>query len=262
MKIVTYLLGALLAAAIGAAALFYFMTFQPMYLEYERMKTGMPGLEKAQGELRKYKAKETQENQQLAWAVPVMEELSKNLAAEITAGKAEIAQTKTGIIVNIAEDVLYTPRSVTFAGKDAAPVLQRIAAALAHNELKGKEIIIGNSTDAVPAQGKGKKKILPKEARTLSAERSLALARYLEQNKVDKDALVAAGYPAKLPDNGLKIKDHKTIITIQNPAAAAGQPKPAPAPAKPEGKTEAPSAPDAQPAPKTIPLKPAEPKGQ
>ena len=30
MKIVTYLLGALLAAALGAAALFYFMTFQPM----------------------------------------------------------------------------------------------------------------------------------------------------------------------------------------------------------------------------------------
>ena len=57
MKIVTYLLAALLIAALAAAALFYFSTFQPLAAEFARMKAGMPEVDKAKAELKKYKEK-------------------------------------------------------------------------------------------------------------------------------------------------------------------------------------------------------------
>lgn len=251
MKIVTYLLAAFLVAALGAAALFYFSTFEPMLADYTRMKQGLPEFDKAKAELKKYKEKEAKEAGKTAWLPPALDALNAGLIEEIKTGKVEISNAGDGIVINISEEILYTPRSVTFAGKEAQPLLQKLAAALANKDLKGKMIIVGNTTDAVPAQGKGRKKIPPKEARTLAADRSLQLVRNLEQNKVDSEMLVAAGYPAKLHDTGFKIKDHKTIILIENlpaPAVAADQSKQT---------TQAPQA-----APKTIPLKPAQPSGQ
>ena len=271
MKIATYLLGAMLAAALGAAALFYFQTFQPMQAEYAKMKPAMPELDKAKAELRKYKAKETQET---GWIAPVVNDMSKQLEAEINAGKAEVTATGGGIVVNISEEILYTPRSVTFH-KDSKPLLQKLATILSNKDLNGKEIVVANLTEAAPAQGKGRKKIPPKDARTLAADRSLALTKWLEQNKVDQQGLIAAGYGAKLPDTGFKIKDHKTMIVISNPptpaaAPVAAQPKPVPAsaqaPAPQAGeKPVAPpaaGAPQPQPKPQPIPLKPTAPKGQ
>jgi outer membrane protein OmpA-like peptidoglycan-associated protein len=259
MKIATYLLGALLAAAIGAAALFYFMTFQPMAAEYERMKAGLPALDKAKAELKQYKEKEAKQAQETAWIKPVMDELQKGLDEEIKAGKAEVAAAGTGIVVNISEDRLYTDGSVTFA-KDSRPLLAKLAAFLAHKDLKGKTIIIGNTTDAVPARGKGKKRTPPREARALAADRSVALTKYLEQNNVEKDSLVAAGFGAKLPDTGFKIKDHKTVISVANPTAPDVPVAVQPAPAKPADTAGQPPAGAQQ--QKTIPIKPAEPKGQ
>ncbi len=265
MKVATYLLAALLIAALAAAALFYFSTFQPMLADYTRMKTGMPELDKAKAELKKYKEKEAKET---AWIKPAVEALNAGLSDEIKTGKAEVTAASTRIVINISEDILYTPRSMTFA-KDSPQLRLKLATLLGSKELKGKEIIVGNTTDAVSALGKGRKKIVPKDARTLAADRSVALAKYLEQNKVEPETLVAAAYAAKLPDTGFKIKDHKTFIIIENPPApsgapaAAAQPKPAPAPAaKPGEKTETQPAPGAPAAPKTIPLKPAQPKGQ
>ncbi len=261
MKIVTYLLGALLAAALGAAALFYFTTFQPMLTDYTRMKAGMTELDKAKAELKRYKEKEARET---GWVPSAVDALNSGLADEIKAGKAEVAAVGGGVVVNISEQLLYTPASVTFA-KESPQLRLKLAALFGGKEIKGKALFIGNTTDAVPVQGKGKKKIPPKDARTLAADRSLALAKFLEQNKVDQETLIAAAYAAKVPDAGFKIKDHKTIILIENqpaPSAAkqeAAQPKSAPAP-KPAVPQAAPAAPQA--APKAIPLKPAQPKGQ
>lgn len=259
MKIATYLLGALLAAALGAAALFYFQTFRPMQAEYAKMKPAMPELDKAKAELKRYKTKESQET---AWMAPVVADINTKLADEVKAGKAEVAAAGASVVVNISEDILHTPRSVTFH-KDSRPLLEKLASILSNKDLKGKEIIVANVTEAVPAQGKGRKKIPPKDARTLAADRSLALTKWLEQNKVEQDELVAAGYGAKLPDTGFKIKDHKTMIVISNPpspaAMPAAQPVPAPAP-KPGAPPAAPPAAGAQQQP--IPLNPAAPKGQ
>lgn len=237
----------LLIAVIGGGAYFYVTTLDPMLADYKRMKEGMPELDRAKAELKKYKEKETKET---AWIKPAVEALNAGLSDEIKTGKAEVTQAGTAIVVNISEDIMYTPRSMTFA-KDSPQLRLKLATLLGSKELKGKQITVGNTTDAVAAQGKGRKKILPREARALAADRSVALAKYLEQNKVDKETLVAAAYDAKIPDPGFRIKDRKTIIVIENPPAPSGiaQPKPAPAPG-------------AQPAPKSIPLKPAQPKGQ
>jgi hypothetical protein len=72
-----------------------------------------------------------------------------------------------------------------------------------------------------PAQGKGRKRVPAKDARTLAAGRSMELVKYLEKNAVIAESLVAAAYPAKLPERGFRIKDQKTVIIISLPAAAA-----------------------------------------
>ena len=262
MKIVTYVLGALLAAALAAAALFYFITFQPMAADYARMRAGMPELDKAKTELKKYREKEANQAKEAAWVNPIIDDLTKGLAEEIQAGKAEVTATASGIVINIAENALYTPHSVTFA-QDSPPFRAKLAGLLGNKNLSGKEIIIANSTDAVAAQGKGKKKVPPRDAIAIAIDRSLALYKYLAQSKVDQEAMIAAGYGAKIPDAGFKIKDHKTMIVIQNPPAPAQQ-KPAPAPAtaaKPAEKTEAQASAGTQTtSPKAIPLKPDQPK--
>lgn len=238
MKIVTYLLAALLVAALAAAGVFYVTMFEPMYADYKRMKAGMPELDKAKAELKRYKDKETRET---AWIGPAVNEFSKNLEEEIKAGKAEVSAAGTGIVINISEDMLYLPRSVTFRNESRA-LLQKLAAMLGNKELlKGKEITVSNTSEPVAGQGKGRKKIQPREARALAADRSMALARFLEQNKVDRDSLVAAAYPEKVADTGFKIKDRKTMIVITSPPAPS-------------------AAPAAQ--SKTIPIKPAQPKQQ
>jgi hypothetical protein len=126
-------------------------------------------------------------------------------------------------------------------------------------ELKGKLIQIGNTTDSVPAQGKGRKKIPPKDGRTLAADRSAALVKYLEKKGLDPNALVAAAYSPKQPEIGFILKVHKTVLVIENmpavPAIASkqeAQSKPAPT-TKPTA-----SAPPMK--PQAIPIQPAQPK--
>lgn len=264
MKIITYLLAALLCAALGAAALFYFSTFQPMAADFARMKAGMPELDKAKADLKKYKEKEAKETGEAAWINPVVESLSAGLNDEIKTGKAEVAVAGGKVVVNVSEQALYTPHSVTFE-KDSPQLRLKLATLLRSKELKGKEIIIGNTTDPVAAQGRGKKKIPPKDARTLSSERSVALTKYLEQNGADQDALIAAAYASKLPDAGFKIKDHKTIIIIESPSQLTAPKQESASGTQPKSATaEKPGTPlpagAQQSQPKAIPIKPTRPK--
>ena len=157
-------------------------------------------LEKATVELQKYKKKEAEET---AWIGPVLAALNAGLSEEIKAGTAEVASAGNAVIVNIGEQVLYTPNSVTFA-KDSPQFRDKLAALLAGPEMKGKQISIANTTDAVQAQGKGRKRTPPRDARSLAADRSVALAKNLEHNKVDPNVLVAAAYSSKMPDTGFK----------------------------------------------------------
>ncbi len=247
MKIVSSVLLALFLAALGAAAVFYQKTYQPMAAEYEKMKGGMNELDRTKTELKKHKERESGEK---AWLNPALDVLSAGLADEIKGGKAEVLSAGSKVIVNIAEDALYMPGSYTFA-KESKQLLLKLESLLKSNELKGREIMIGNTTEAVPAQGKGRKKIPPKEARTLAADRSEVLIKHLEKNGVSHDVLIAAAYSSKRPEIGFTLKSRKTVITIENPLVG-------PAVALKQGPP--PAAPAAQ--PKTTPIQPAQPKTQ
>jgi len=215
MKTVIYILIGLLVATLGGGAYFFLYEYKPVVADYEKMKQGQPEFERTRKELNQLKAKEKQESD---WIGPVRDALKKGLANEIAAGRAEVVIAGNRIIVNIAEGVLYTPLSVTFA-RDGKPSLDNLAALL--KELKDKEIFVGNMTKPAPAQGKGRKKVPARDARTLASGRSLELVKYLEKNGVPAEALVAASYPAKVPERGFKIKEQKTIIIITAPASVS-----------------------------------------
>ena len=240
MKIVTSVLIVILVVTLGAGAMFYLRTYKPLAEDYARMKTGLPAYEKAKAELRKLKEKESKET---GWLKPGIDALSAGLSKEIESGAVEVLSAGNKVIVNISEQVLYLPGSYTFA-KESPQLRSNLAALLKSDTLKGKDIYIGNTTQAVPSQGKGKRRIPAKDTRTLAAERSTALIKNFEKNGVNQDALIAAAYSAKQPVIGFKIKDHKTVIIIENPptipmvatkqeAGSQTQAKPAPAPKAP-----------------------------
>ena len=256
MKIVTYVLIALLVVTLGAAAVFYLYIYNPMAAENATMKSGMPELAKAKADLTKYQEKESRET---AWINPLLDAFTAGLSDEIKAGKAETLSSGNKIIINISEQALYLQGSYTFAS-DSLQLLQKIASLLKNDKIKGKEISIGNTTDAVQAQGKGRKRIPAKDARTLAADRSAALIKYLEKNGVDQDALIAAAYSSKKPEIGFKIKNHKTVIIIENQPQApmiaskqevspAAQAQPKSSPATASSSTAPIAVPAAQPKP-------------
>jgi hypothetical protein len=235
MKIVTYIVIALLVVALAGGAYFYLYAYKPMAVEYAKLQAGQPEFEKTRKELARYAGREKQET---GWIDAAKQALKKGLDSEIAAGRAEVVAAGNRIIVNIAEGVLYTPLSVTFA-RDGKPSLDNLAMLL--KEFKDKEIIVGNMTMSAPAQGKGRKKVPARDGRTLASGRSLELVKYLEKNGVPAEALVAASYPATVPERGFKIKEQKTIIVIAAPASAS----PEAAAPKQEAKTAAATRPTA-----------------
>lgn len=250
MRIVTYTLVVLFVAALGAAAFFYVNTFKPMAAEYPKMKVGMQELDKTKAELKRFKDKESRET---SWLRPAAGALSAGLADEIKAGKAEVVIADHSVVVNLAEDALFMPESHTFT-RESEKLLEKIESLLRSGELKGRQIAIGNTTEAVPSRGKGRKKIPAKDARTLAAERSAELVRYLEKKGVDQNVLVAAAYSSKQAETGSALRARKAVIIITSPPAVQAV-SPAAAPA---ANPSAPLAP--QTAPKTIPIQPVKPK--
>lgn len=256
MRIATYILIVLLLAALGGGAYFYVYVHRPIADEYTLLKAGQPGLEKV---LQKYRDREKQET---GWTGPLAGMLQSGLAAEIAAGKAEVVVAGNQVVVNLVEEVLYTPRSVTFA-RDGQPMLLRLAGLL--QAVKDKEMLVGNTTQPAPAQGRGRRRVPAKDARSLASARSHELVKFLTKNGVPDEPLVAAAYGAKMPDRGFKIKGDKTIIIISAPPPAV--PLPAAPAAQPQTRTapvpaaQGAAAPAAQPQQqKPIPIMPAPPR--
>jgi outer membrane protein OmpA-like peptidoglycan-associated protein len=264
MKIFTSLLIVLLVLLLAGAGYFYRAIHKPMAEDLARFKAGLPEFDRAKAELRKYRDKERQEADQLAWIGPTADSLKKAFENEISQGKAEVTAAGNRLIFNVSEEVLYTPHSVTFA-KSSKQALATIAQLL--KGIKDKEIYIGNMTQPAPPKGKGRKKIPVMDARTLAARRSIELAKDLVKNGVPEDSLIVQSYPARQPDRGFRIKERKTVITIAPPASAAQQTAakmespPAPA-AKPAAAPAPAPAPQQPQQPKPIPISPAPPAGR
>lgn len=241
MKIITYILIVLLIAALGAGAFFYFTMYMPMAEDYARMKAGMPELDKAKAELKKLKEKDAQNARDTAWIAPAIELLNNGLADEIKRGKAEVASTGSAVVVNIAEELLYTPESKTFS-KDTQTRL-KVSGLLKHDALKGRDMLIGNTTEAVAAHGKGRSKVPAREALLLTSERSYELVRSLVKDGLPQESIAALAYSAKTPDRGFRIKNRKTMIIIGTyPAQAAAPTAPTPS-AQPAAGTAPPAQP-------------------
>jgi outer membrane protein OmpA-like peptidoglycan-associated protein len=268
MKIVASVLTALLVVMLGVGAVFYLKTYKPLADDYARMKSALPAYEKDRAELKKLQGKASKET---AWLNPAVEALSTGLASELKSSKAEVLVSGNKVIVNISEQELFLPDSYTFA--QGSPQLRSSLIDLLKSPLlKGKDISIGNSTHAVPAQGRGRKKVPAKDARKLAAERSAALIKDFEKNGINQDVLIAAAYSPKQPAAGFTIRERKTVIIIEDPPTAAplGATKPEgarQAPAKPVPDTRSTvTVPAPRPAlltqPRPIPILPAQPKAQ
>jgi hypothetical protein len=266
MKIVISVLTALLIIILSAGALFYLKAYKPMAEDYARLASRIPELDKAKSELKHIKEKESKES---AWINPAIEALSAGLGNEIKSGSAEVLAAGNTVVVNISEQALYLPGAYTFS-KESPQLRATLAGLLKNDRLRGKDIYIGNTTQAVPAQGRGRKKIPAKDARTLAAERSAALIKDFEKNGgVNQDALIAAAYSPKQPATGLLIKDRKTVIIVESPPAVQfttkqeGAPQAAVKPATDTRSSTTVSAPrPAQTQPRPIPILPARPKAQ
>ncbi len=259
MKILTYVLIALLVICLGGAGYYYMAIYKPLAAEYELLKNTKPQLDKANNELKKLRERENAERQQRAWVDAGVTALSAALKDLIDSGKAEVVPSGNRIVINIAETVLYTPNSVTFA-KDSRPVLDTLAQAL--QQFKDKELFIGNLTVSAPPTGKGRKKKPGKDARTIASARSVELVKSLEKGGMPGEALIASAYPQQLPDHGFKLKDRKTVIVISVPATAGG-PAPMQQAAKPAALAAPPAGQAANAAPnqqKPIPITTPPPK--
>jgi hypothetical protein len=254
MKILTYVVIALLVIGLGAAGAFYVLSYKPMTEDYARMKAGLPALDQAKTELKKIKE---QEKRDTAWLNPAIDVLSSVLNDEIKAGKAEILTAENRVVVNITEDALYLPGSYTFS-KESPALRAKLVALLLKSELKGKYFFIGNTTESVPAQGRGRKKTPAKDGRTLAAERSAVLIKDFEKNGVNPDVLIAAAFSSKQPDIGFKLKDRKTAIFIETPPAAPQMSAKAEAAPSTKASTTAQGA--QQPQQKPIPIQPPQQK--
>jgi len=216
MRILVIVLSALLLVCLGGAAFFYVSLYQPMSTEYAGLQSGKSELEKTRLELKKYK---DQENRDKSWTKPVAEAITSGLNDEIKAGNAEVSVIGNKVVVNIAEHALYMPGSKTFT-KESPQLLLKLESLLKNENLKDKNIYIGNVTQSVSAQGSGKKKMPAKDARLLAADRSMELIKYLEKRNVNQDALVATAYSSKQVDAGFKLKDRKAMIIIENTLTA------------------------------------------
>jgi hypothetical protein len=257
MKVATYILIGLLVVTLAGGAFFFLNIYKPMAVDYEKFKAGQPEFDNARKELGKYKEREKLES---GWTGQAAEKLRAGLSKEISNGKAEVAVAGNRVVINITETVLYTPNSVTFA-KDSQQSLANLASLL--KDFKDKDIFVGNTTMPAPAQGKGRKRVPAKDARTMASGRTLELVKYLVKNGVADEALIAASYPAKLPDRGLKIKEKKTVIVISSPAMAPTEmsaPKQETKPAPSATSTPTVTAGTAAPQTKSIPISTVPPK--
>jgi hypothetical protein len=255
MRLVTYLLIGLLIILLAGAGYYYIGVHQPMAQELARFKQGQPEFERAKREL---KSCQDREKQDTGWTGPVASALRTGLAAEITEGKAEVVVSGNRIVANIAESALFTPHSVTFA-KDSQRYLSVLTTFL--KDIKDKVIFIGDATVPAPAQGRGRKRIPPKDARTLASGRALELVKYLVKNGVPEDTLVCTAYPSKMAERGFKLTAEKVVILIASPVTApATSPAAATTGAKaaPSGKVSPTQA--TAPQIKTIPISTVPPK--
>lgn len=254
MKFLNVVLIFLLLAALAGAAYFYQFHFRELNLQAQLSKTNAAQLDLSKKQLKKYQDQES-------WMPAAAETLRTGLKEEIAAGKAEVAEAGSRLVVNIPEDVLYMQGSRTFSLTSGATLTKLASVLKTLKGLNDKEILVGNTAASAPARGTGRRKVPARDGRTLAAERSLELVKYLEKNGVSGELLASVAYAPGAAEHAFRIKGSRTIITIGLPAAAAVvSPAPVPAPSVPSAPQPKPG--PAAPAPAGQPLPPQQSRPQ
>lgn len=166
------------------------------------------------------------------------EQLAGSLKGEIEAGRIELSELKGKMTVKMKDKILFSSGSATI-GKDGLDALTKVADAL--RRVSGKVIRVEGHTDNVPATGSAFASNWE-----LSAARSLAVVRFLQEQGVDPTKLAGAGYgeyqpigPNDTPE-GRSLNRRIEIVLVNaegmTPStvstADAVAPEPAPAPAR------------------------------
>ncbi|MGB8932352.1 MAG: OmpA family protein [Anaeromyxobacteraceae bacterium] len=114
------------------------------------------------------------------------EQLAQSLKGEIESGRIELSELKGKMTVKMKDKILFSSGSATI-GKEGYSALTRVAEAL--RSVKGKAIRVEGHTDNVPTAGSSFASNWE-----LSAARSLAVVRFLQDQGVDPTKLASAGY--------------------------------------------------------------------
>jgi chemotaxis protein MotB len=123
------------------------------------------------------------------------EQLANALRGEIESGRVELMELKGKTTVKMKDKILFASGSAT-VGADGRAALKKVAEAL--RGLQGKAIRVDGHTDNVPTGGAGG---FPTNWE-LSAARSLAVVRFLQENGVDATRLSGAGFGEFQPVSG------------------------------------------------------------
>jgi chemotaxis protein MotB len=119
--------------------------------------------------------------------------LKKELSSELDSQKLTLRQMKTGISVDLPEDILF-PSGSAILRDSGREVLAKVSEQLVGTNY---EIVVSGFTDNIPISGK-----LAQRFPTnwdLAAARATNVVRLLEENKVPSAKLIAASYGENKP---------------------------------------------------------------
>jgi chemotaxis protein MotB len=119
--------------------------------------------------------------------------LKKELSSELASQKITLREMKTGINVNLPEDILFASGSVKIR-ESGQHILSKVSEQLSNTNY---QVIVTGYTDNVPISS-GLAKRFPSNW-DLAAARATNVVRLLEENKVPSDKLIAASFGENKP---------------------------------------------------------------
>jgi chemotaxis protein MotB len=117
---------------------------------------------------------------------------------EIKSNKVRISHEERGIVISLASDAFFNPASARINIEATRDILLRLGTLLVSDELRGRKFRIEGHTDAEVTDPEGPWQ----DNWELSAERSIAVLRYLSALGVPENRFQVAGFADTMPIAG------------------------------------------------------------
>jgi chemotaxis protein MotB len=200
--------------------------------ELRSLRTRIQELQALIDELSKSKKKLEVAKAELEKKSGEYEQLANALRGEIESGRVELMELKGKTTVKMKDKILFASGSAT-VGTDGRAALKKVAEAL--RGVQGRAIRVDGHTDNVPTGGAGGFATNWE----LSAARSLAVVRFLQENGVDATRLSGAGFgeyqpvaPNDSPEGrSLNRRIEIVLVPLEGAVPAPAAPAPAAQPA-------------------------------